>query len=174
MMLVRLGDRRTLPSASRPDSRPALHILPPFPQWHGGLHPWQDPLWRLGLGLPRHQGRSGFSDLRWGPPIPSHPGLWQLDWSLKRIQRTMTSPCGVPSPEESSPLAVSGVGSPGPRQSQLSLDTLSPDVLFLFTSFASHGRCRSLVTSSYTLAPDGRLGHGVLVPPGSDPGADRS
>ena len=86
----------------------------------------------------------------------------------------MTSPCGVPLPEESSPLVVPGVGSPGPRHSQLSLDALPPDVLSLFASFASHGRCRSLMTSSYALAPDGRLGHGVLVPPGSDPGADRS
>ena len=169
------GDRRTLPSASRPDSRPALHIPPPFPQWHGDLHPRQDPLRRSGLGLPRHQGRSGFSDLRWGPPIPSRPGPSQLDWSLKRIRRTMTSPCGVPSPEESSPLVVPGIGSPGPRQSQLSLDAPPPGVLSLFASFASHGRHRSLVpSSSYALAPDGRLGHGVLVPPGSDPGADRS
>ena len=64
----------------------------------------------------------------------------------------MTLPCGVPSPEESSPLAVPGVSFPGPRQSQLSLDALPPDVLSLF---ASHGRHRSLVTSSYTLAPDG-------------------
>ena len=87
----------------------------------------------------------------------------------------VTSPCGVPSPEESSPLLVPGVGSPGPRQSQLSLDTPPPGVLSLFASFASHGRCRSLMPSSfYALAPDGRLGHGVLVPPGSDPRADRS
>ena len=86
----------------------------------------------------------------------------------------MTSPCGVPSPEESSPLAVPGIGSPGLRRSQLSLDAPPPDVLSLFASFTSHSRHRSLVTSSYALAPDGRLGHGVLVPPGSDPGADRS
>ena len=86
----------------------------------------------------------------------------------------MTSPCGVPLPEESPPLAVVSVGSPGPRWSQLSLDAPPPDVLFLFTSFASHGQCRPLVTSSYALAPDGRLGHGVLVPPGSDPGADQN
>ena len=85
----------------------------------------------------------------------------------------MTLPCGVPSPEESPPLAVVSVGSPGPRWSQLSLDTPPPDVLFLFASFASHGRCRSLVTS-YALAPDGRLGHSVLMPPGSDPGADQN
>ena len=149
------GDHRTLPSASHPDSRTALHIPPPFPQWHGGLHPRQDPLWWSGLGLPRHQGQSGFSDLRWGLPIPSRPGPSQLDWSLKRIRRTMTSPCGVPSPEESSPLVVPGVGSPRPRRSQLSLDAPPPDVLSLFASFASHGRRCSLVTSSYALAPDG-------------------
>ena len=86
----------------------------------------------------------------------------------------MTLPCGVPSPEESSPLVVPGVGSPGLRHSQLSLDAPPPDVLSLFASFASHGRRHSLMTSSYALAPDGRLGHGVLMPPGSDPGADRS
>ena len=86
----------------------------------------------------------------------------------------MTSPCRVPSPEESSPLAVPGIGSPGPRRSQLLLDAPPPDVLFLFTSFASHGRRHSLVTSSYALTPDGRLSHGVLVPPGSDPGADQN
>ena len=86
----------------------------------------------------------------------------------------MTSPCGVPLPEESSPLVVPGFGSPGPRHSQLLLDALPPDVLFLFASFTSHGRRRSLMTSSYALAPDGRLSHGMLVPPGSDPGADRS
>ena len=149
------GDRHTLPSTSRPDSRPALHIPPPFPQWHGNLHPRQDPLWRSGLGLPRHQGRSGFSDLRWGPPIPSRPGLLQLDWSLKRIRRVMTSPCGVPLPEESPPLAVVGISSPRPRRSQLSLDAPPPDVLFLFASFASHSQRRSLVTSSYALTPDG-------------------
>ena len=130
---------------------------------------------RSGLGLPWHQGRSGFSDLRWGPPIPSRPGPSQLDWSLKRIRRMMTLPCGVPLPEESSPLVVPSVSSPGPRWSQLSLDALPPGVLSLFTSFASHGQHRSLMpSSSYTLAPNGRLGHGVLVPPGSDPGADRS
>ena len=169
------GARCTLPSTSRPDSCPALHIPPPFPQWHGDLHPWQDPLWRSGLGLPQHQGRSGFSDLRWGPPILSLPGPSQLDWSLKRIWRTVTSPCGVPSPEESSPLVVPSIGSPRLRQSQLSLDAPPPGVLSLFASFASHGRRRSLMpSSSYTLAPDGRLGHGMLVPPGSDPGADRS
>ena len=87
----------------------------------------------------------------------------------------MTLPCGVPLPEESSPLVVPGVGSPGPRRSQLSLDAPPPGVLSLFTSFASHGRHRSLVpSSSYALAPDGRLGHGVLVSPGSDPRADQS
>ena len=169
------GARRTLPSASRPDSHPALHIPPPFPQWHGDLHPRQDPLRRLGLGLPWHQGRSGFSDLRWGPPIPSRPGPSQSDWSLKRIRRTVTLPCGVPLPEESSPLLVPGVSSPGPRRSQLSLDAPPPGILSLFASFTSHGQHRSLVpSSSYALAPDGRLSHGVLVPPGSDPGADQS
>ena len=87
----------------------------------------------------------------------------------------MTSPCRVPSPEESSPLVVPGVGSPGPRRSQLLLNALPPGVLSLFASFASHGRHRSLVpSSSYAFAPDGRLSHGVLVPPGSDPGAGRS
>ena len=69
---------------------------------------------------------------------------------------------------------VPGISSPGLRRSQLSLDALPPDVLFLFASFTSHGWRRSLLTSSYALAPDGRLGHGMLVPPGSDPGADRS
>ena len=68
----------------------------------------------------------------------------------------VTSPCGVPSPEESSPLVVPGVGSPGPRRSQLSLDAPPPGVLSLFVSFASHGRRRSLMpSSSYALAPDG-------------------
>ena len=150
------GAHHTLPSASRPDSRPALHIPPPFPQWHSDLHPRQDPLRWSGLGLPRHQGRSGFSDLRWGPPIPSHPGPSQLDWSLKRIRRTVTSPCGVPSPEESSPLLMPSIGSPRPRRSQLLLDALPPGVLSLSASFTSHGRHRSLVpSSSYALAPDG-------------------
>ena len=119
-----------------------------FPQWHGDLHPRQDPLRQSGLGLPRHQGRSGFSDLRWGPPIPSRPGPSQLDWSLKRIRRMMTSPCGVLSPEESSPLVVPSISFPGPRRSQLSLDAPPPGVLSLFTSFASHGRRRSLMPSS--------------------------
>ena len=87
----------------------------------------------------------------------------------------MTSPCGVPSLEESSPLVVPSVGSPGPRRSQLSLDTPPPGVLSLFASFASHGRhCSLMPSSSYALAPNGQLGHGVLVPPGSDPGADQS
>ena len=85
----------------------------------------------------------------------------------------MTLPCRVLLPEESSPLVVPGVSSPGPRRSQLSLDALPPGVLSLFASFASHGRRRSLVpSSSYALTPDGQLGHGVLVPPGSDPGVD--
>ena len=87
----------------------------------------------------------------------------------------MTSPCRVLSPEESSSLVVPGVGSPRPRQSQLSLDTLPPGVPSLFASFASHGRRRSLMpSSSYALTPDRRLGHGVLMSPGFDPGADRS
>ena len=68
----------------------------------------------------------------------------------------VTSPCGVLSPEESSPLVVPGIGSPGPRRSQLSLDAPPPGVLSLFTSYASHGRRHSLVpSSSYALAPDG-------------------
>ena len=87
----------------------------------------------------------------------------------------MTSPCGVLSPEESSPLVVPDVSFPRPRWSQLSLDAPPPGVLSLFASFTLHGRRCSLVpSSSYALAPDGRLGHGMLVPPGSDPGADRS
>ena len=81
----------------------------------------------------------------------------------------MTSPCGVALPEESSPLVVPGVGSPRPRRSQLSLDAPPPDVLSLFASFASHSRRHSLMTSSYALAPDGRLGHGVLCLQGPIP-----
>ena len=150
------GACHTLPSASHPDSRPALHIPPPFPQWHGDLHPRQDPLQQSELGLLRHQGRSGFSDLRWGPPIPSHPGPSWLDWSLKRIRRMVTSPHGVPLPEEFSPLLVPSVGSPRPRWSQLLLDAPPLGVLSLFASFTSHGWHRSLVlSSSYALAPDG-------------------
>ena len=87
----------------------------------------------------------------------------------------MTLPCGVPLPEESSPLVGPGIGSPGPRRSQLLLDSPPPGVLSLFASFTSHGRRHFLMpSSSYALTPDGRLGHGVLVPPGSDPGVDRS